>query len=66
MSGFHILGKITKRILSGEIPPDSLSSKRLPVDNTPSSKAVRRARGQGLGNGATRKRSGPGATTGES
>jgi hypothetical protein len=52
----HILGKITKRILSGEIPADSIHPTRSQPQPKPSS--VRGAKGQGLGKGATRKRNG--------
>lgn len=53
---FRILGKITRRIVSGEIPKDSLNPERNQPAPKPSS--VKGAKGQGLGKGATRKRNG--------
>lgn len=63
---FHVLGKITKRIISGEIAHDAVfPAKTNRGTPPPSPQAVRNAKGQGLGKGATRKRSGPGARTSE-
>lgn len=53
---FSILGKITQRIVSGEIPADSINPPR--TQPAPSAKAVRGGKGQGLGKGATRGRDG--------
>lgn len=60
-----LLGKITARILRGEIPQDAVFPAKRPGSPPPSDAAVKGAKGQGLGNGATRKRSGPGARTSE-
>jgi hypothetical protein len=54
---FSILGKITKRIKSGEIPPAAVDYKRQ-GDPPPSSQTVRDAGGHGLGKGAHRRRNG--------
>jgi hypothetical protein len=61
----HIVGKITERILKGLIPKESVFPAKRPGTEPPTTKAIRNAKGQGLGNGATRKRSGPGARTTE-
>ena len=49
---FHVLGKITKRILSGAIPADSLNPPR--TQPVPSPKAVKGGSGRALGKGAKR------------
>ncbi len=56
-------GPISDRIRSGDIPPQYLEKSRLPVDDRPAVWAVAGGSGYGLGNGATRVRSGPGAMT---
>lgn len=56
-------GPTSDRIRSGEIPAQYLEKSRLPVDDRPADWAVAGGRGYGLGNGATRVRSGPGAMT---
>lgn len=53
---FRILGKITQRIVNGDIPADSINPPRSQPAPKPS--AVRGAKGQGLGQGATRGRDG--------
>lgn len=53
---FNLIGKITQRILSGEIPADSVNPPR--SQPAPSSSAIRGAKGQGLGRGATTGRDG--------
>lgn len=50
-------GKISDRMRSGELPPDILH-KRPETNETPSPEAVRAAKGQGLGEGATKRRTG--------
>lgn len=49
VKGVEMSGRISDRIRSKEIPDDSLSSKRLPVDNSPSTEAIQAAHGEGLG-----------------
>lgn len=61
---FHVIGKITKRILSGEIDQSAVfPPKTYRGTPPPDPKTIKAARGQGMGKGATRKRSGPGAST---
>jgi len=51
-------GIISDRIRSGEIPRDAVfPNKRPSTDDVPSAKAIRSARGQGLGNPARSDRS---------
>ncbi len=56
-------GPISDRIRSGDIPAQYLEKSRLPVDDRPAAWAVAGGSGYGLGDGATRVRSGPGAMT---
>ncbi len=58
MAGFSILGKITKRILSGEIPNDYVMKKTTRREAPPKSSSIRHGSGHGLGKGAHRKRNG--------
>jgi hypothetical protein len=57
----NLIGRITARILSGEIPTDAVFPAKRPGAAPPTTAAIKSAKGQGLGKGATRKRSGPGA-----
>lgn len=50
-------GIISDRIRSGELPPD-VRVKYTRTEDKPSAKAVRDGSGKGLGQGATRRRSG--------
>lgn len=61
----ELSGIISDRIRRGEIDADPLA-KRTPVDESPSPDSLRYGEGHGLGQGATRKRSGPGAQTHDS
>ena len=58
---FNLAGKISDRIRGGKLPKDVKVTKVERYEAPPSSKAVRRAEGHGQGDGATRRRSGPGA-----
>lgn len=52
-------GKISDRIRDGKLPADvQVTGPRPEADDRPSAAAVRSASGQGLGQGATRARSG--------
>lgn len=55
---FHALGKITKRILSGEISHDAVMKQTTRAEAPPKTSSIRSAKGQGVGKGATRKRNG--------
>lgn len=59
----ELSGKISDRIRSGDIPADSISSKRPPFYDPPKADSIRHGSGQGLGQGATRARAGEGAQT---
>jgi hypothetical protein len=61
----RLFGKITNRIIGGEIPHDAVFPAKRPGAAPPTSAAIRAAEGHGLGRGATRKRSGPGARASE-
>jgi hypothetical protein len=58
----ELSGAISDRIRRGEIDADPLAARTI-VDDSPSPDILRHGGGQGLGEGATRKRSGPGAQT---
>jgi hypothetical protein len=53
---FKLKGIISDRIRKGEIPKDALNPGRQQPE--PSAKAIKRAKGQGLGKGATGARNG--------
>lgn len=56
---FGLGGKISDRIRSGDIPKDALKKGRVTgADETPSIWAIKRAKGRGLGKGATQARNG--------
>lgn len=55
-------GKISDKLRKLFAPGDSAWSAKRHGEAPPSSKAIRSAKGQGLGKGATRKRSGEGAS----
>lgn len=59
---FNLSGKISdalrKGLKSGKIKQDEVFLPKRTGDDTPSTKAIRSAKGQGLGQGATRRRSG--------
>lgn len=55
---FHVIGKITARILSGEIAHDDVMKKTTREEAPPKASSVRHGKGFGLGKGATRKRNG--------
>ncbi len=59
----ELSGPTSDRIRSGDIPAKYLEKSRLPVDDRPADWAVKGGSGYGLGEGATRRRSGPGAIT---
>lgn len=56
-AGQSLVGRITRRILSGNIPRDAVFPGPR-AQEVPTPQAVRRAKGQGLGKGATRARGG--------
>jgi hypothetical protein len=62
-AGYPLDGPISDRIRSGDIPPQWLEKSRFPVDDRPADWAVAGGSGYGLGDGATRRRSAPGAIT---
>lgn len=55
-------GVISDRIRRGEIEADPLAPRTI-VDESPSPDSLQHGEGHGLGEGATRHRSGPGAQT---
>lgn len=59
--GVPLGGKTSNRIRNGEIPREALSASRPQADDRPKASSILRAIGRGLGAGATRRRSGPGA-----
>lgn len=61
----NLIGRITARILKGEISPDAVFPAKRPGAAPPTTAAIKGGKGSGLGKGATRKRSGPGARTTE-
>lgn len=58
----ELSGAISDRLRRGEIDADLLAPRTI-VDDSPSPDSLRHGGGHGLGEGATRKRSGPGAQT---
>lgn len=58
----ELSGVISDRIRRGEIAADPLA-KRTATDESPSMESLLNGEGHGLGEGATRHRSGPGAQT---
>jgi hypothetical protein len=58
--GHELSGKTSDRIRSGKIPNDAVPTgkARPQADETPSTDAIRRAEGHGLGRGASRGRNG--------
>jgi hypothetical protein len=56
-------GKTSDRIRTGEIPEEAISNKRIDTGDAPKMDSIKNSSGKGLGNGATRKRSGRGAQT---
>lgn len=54
---FFLSGKISDRLRSGKLPKD-VQIKTERYEQPPATKAVKRAQGRGLGQGATRRRSG--------
>jgi hypothetical protein len=58
----ELSGAISDRIRRGEIDADPLAPRTI-VDDSPSPDSLKYGGGHGLGEGATRKRSGPGAQT---
>jgi hypothetical protein len=57
--GEFLSGKISDRIRGGDLPKNvQVTGPRADADDRPSAKAVRSAKGHGLGKGATRARNG--------
>lgn len=48
-TGHKLSGDISDRIRDGEIDPETLTSKRLPTDNSPSAAAIKAGKGTSLG-----------------
>jgi hypothetical protein len=59
-----ISDKIRAMLKSGDLPSTAINPPRAAAD-PPKTSSIRHGEGHGLGKGATRRRSGPGAKTGE-